>query len=68
VPVEADAFYLIDHRLIALLMPNRVWLHTCSLGHPRAMQHYQSHGFELYKTEEAIEQLPEAPLEVWPGW
>ncbi len=50
------------------LEPNRVWVHTCSLDHPRAMQHYQSHGFEPYKTEEAIEQLPEPPLEVWPGW
>ena len=49
------------------LQPDRVWLHTCSLDHPRALQSYQSHGFKPYKTEEEIEQLPDTPLEFWPG-
>ena len=50
------------------LEPNRVWLHTCSLDHPRALETYQSHGFRPYKTEEAMEQLPDSPLKAWPGW
>jgi GNAT superfamily N-acetyltransferase len=49
------------------LAPNRVWLHTCSLDHPRALQNYQSRGFKPYRTEEEIEQLPDTPLEFWPG-
>ncbi|MBW2384805.1 MAG: GNAT family N-acetyltransferase [Deltaproteobacteria bacterium] len=47
--------------------PQRVWLHTCSLDHPRALQSYQSHGFKPYRTEEEIKQLPDTPLEFWPG-
>ncbi len=47
--------------------PRRVWLHTCSLDHPRALQNYRSHGFRRYKTEEGIERLPDTPLELWPG-
>ncbi len=29
----------------------RVWLHTCTLDHPSALNNYQSRGFQLYKTE-----------------
>lgn len=29
----------------------RVWLHTCSLDHPRALANYQSCGFRLYKQQ-----------------
>jgi GNAT superfamily N-acetyltransferase len=43
--------------------PNRVWLHTCSLDHPRALQNYQSQGFKPYKIEEEIRQLPDARLD-----
>lgn len=32
--------------------PNRVWVHTCSLDHPAALNNYQRRGFKLYKTEE----------------
>jgi len=46
--------------------PKRVWLHTCTLDHPRAMQNYQSHGFRPYKTEEEIEQLPDVRVQRWP--
>ncbi len=27
----------------------RVWLHTCTLDHPHALQNYLSRGFVLYK-------------------
>ena len=50
------------------LAPKRVWVHTCSMDHPRALQNYQSHGFKPYKAEEEIQQLPDTPLEPWPGW
>lgn len=29
----------------------RVWLHTCSLDHPRALDNYKVRGFKLYRTE-----------------
>ncbi len=34
------------------LRPSRVWLHTCTLDHPNAMQNYVARGFVPYKTEE----------------
>jgi ribosomal protein S18 acetylase RimI-like enzyme len=48
------------------LRPKRVWVHTCSLDHPRALQNYRSRGFEIYKSKEEIEDLPDTPLTVWP--
>jgi len=35
----------------------RVWLHTCSLDDPRALSHYLSRGFELYRQEESQREL-----------
>jgi GNAT superfamily N-acetyltransferase len=48
------------------LRPRRVWVHTCTLDHPRALQTYQARGFEVYESKEAIEQLPDDPLQFWP--
>ena len=31
--------------------PRRLWLHTCNLDHPRALQTYQRAGFVAYKQE-----------------
>jgi len=31
--------------------PDRVWVHTCSLDHPRALETYVSAGFHEYKRE-----------------
>lgn len=31
----------------------RVWLHTCTLDHPHALQNYLARGFRMYKTESA---------------
>lgn len=33
----------------------RVWLHTCSLDHPSALQNYQARGFMLYDEKVGIE-------------
>jgi GNAT superfamily N-acetyltransferase len=49
------------------LRPRRVWVHTCTLDHPRALQTYQSRGFKTYRSEEKIEDLPDIPLQFWPG-
>jgi GNAT superfamily N-acetyltransferase len=45
----------------------RVWVHTCDLDHPRALANYQARGFRIFQVESKVEQLPDAPLEVWPG-
>lgn len=31
--------------------PHRVWVHTCSLDHPSALQNYISRGMAIYKEE-----------------
>ena len=36
---------------------DRVWLHTCSLDHPSALNNYQRRGFKVYKTETSAESL-----------
>lgn len=46
--------------------PRRVWVHTCSLDHPRALQNYQSRGFSIFRSDEEIEHLPDTPLRFWP--
>jgi GNAT superfamily N-acetyltransferase len=33
------------------LGPKRVWLHTCTLDHPRALANYQARGFAVYRVE-----------------
>ncbi len=48
------------------LQPARVWVHTCTLDHPRALQTYRSLGFKIYESKEKIEQLPDTPLQLWP--
>ena len=37
--------------------PRRVWLHTCSLDHPRALGVYQRAGLEVYHREEVREPV-----------
>jgi GNAT superfamily N-acetyltransferase len=32
----------------------RVWVHTCSLDHPNALNNYQSCGFKIYRQESDI--------------
>ncbi len=45
----------------------RVRVHTCSLDHPHALSNYQARGFHVERTEEKVEDLPDAPLQPWPG-
>jgi GNAT superfamily N-acetyltransferase len=46
---------------------SRVWVHTCDLDHPAALPNYQARGLTIYRVEQAVEALPDAPLEPWPG-
>ncbi len=48
--------YLLDWAVRAAwrLSPARVWLHTCSLDHPRALATYQNAGFTVYERETLI--------------
>jgi GNAT superfamily N-acetyltransferase len=39
----------------------RVWLHTCTLDHPRALSHYLSAGFRVVR-EEAYTARLETPV------
>ncbi len=50
-----------------MLGGDRVWLHTCTLDHPRALQNYQSRGFKIFKEEQFTTQLPAHHLQPWPG-
>lgn len=42
--------------------PQRFWLHTCTLDHPKALAVYQQAGFVPYKREEKIIDDPRAGL------
>ena len=33
------------------LKPSRVWVHTCTLDHPAALQNYLARGMKVYRTE-----------------
>jgi GNAT superfamily N-acetyltransferase len=46
---------------------SRVWVHTCSLDHPQALPNYQARGFRVYRVEGTLEDVPDEPLEPWPG-
>ena len=37
--------------------PRRVWLHTCSLDHPKALAMYRRAGFEVYDREVVSEEI-----------
>jgi len=43
----------------------RVWLHTCSLDHPRALDNYLARGFKVFKEESVKDDVPDAPLQPW---
>ncbi|TVQ27497.1 MAG: GNAT family N-acetyltransferase, partial [Spirochaetaceae bacterium] len=45
----------------------RVWVHTCSLDHPHAIDNYTARGFTPFKVTVEHEELPAQPLEPWPG-
>ena len=45
----------------------RVWLHTCSLDSPQAMENYQARGFKLFNEETTLKDVPPLPPDE-DGW
>jgi GNAT superfamily N-acetyltransferase len=45
----------------------RVWVHTCSLDGPNALQNYYARGFQLERQDTHEADLPDAPIGPWPG-
>jgi GNAT superfamily N-acetyltransferase len=45
----------------------RVWVHTCDLDHPAALPNYLARGLRVFRVQEQVEELPDHPLEPWPG-
>jgi len=45
----------------------RVWVHTCTLDHPGALQNYRARGFRIFKEETSEVELPDRPPGPWPG-
>ena len=47
--------------------PDRFWVHTCDLDHPRALPLYQRAGFRPYKREERTFKNPQTE-EIFQNW
>jgi ribosomal protein S18 acetylase RimI-like enzyme len=46
--------------------PGRVWLHTCSLDAPAALENYRARGFRIYDETREERELPLDPPVGWP--
>lgn len=44
----------------------RVWVNTCDLDHPRALNNYLARGFTVFKTTTKHEDLPDRAVGPWP--
>ena len=44
-------FLLSEALKIAFKNANRIWVHTCTLDHPNAIENYKSRGMKVFKTE-----------------
>ena len=47
------------------LNPKRVWVHTCTLDHPYALNNYLARGFSVYKKEIREETVPGENESIW---
>lgn len=47
------------------LAGRRIWLHTCSLDHPRALDNYLARGFSIFKEEQVTDNVPHTPIQPW---
>jgi GNAT superfamily N-acetyltransferase len=45
----------------------RVWVHTCTLDHPHALNNYRARGFVIFKERRATIEIPEVTPGPWPG-
>lgn len=44
---------------------NRVWVHTCTLDGPHALNNYKARGLRLYDTQTFTRDLPPLPADAW---
>ena len=44
-------FLLSEGLKIGFKNANRIWVHTCSLDHPNAIENYKSRGMKVFRTE-----------------
>ena len=44
-------FLLSEALKIGFESASRIWVHTCSLDHPNAIENYKSRGMKIFKTE-----------------
>ena len=44
-------FLLSEALKIGFKNANRIWVHTCTLDHPNAIENYKSRGMKVFKTE-----------------
>jgi GNAT superfamily N-acetyltransferase len=47
------------------LKPKRVWVHTCTLDHPHALNNYLARGFSICKKEIKQELVPDDDDPIW---
>lgn len=57
--------YFLDWAIHSAFAPGvrRLWVHTCSLDHPRALATYECAGFRLYHQESGWVRIPAEALE-----
>ena len=46
---------------------SRVWPHTCSFDHPRALANYLARGFRLVNEAVSLKDMPDETPGPWPG-
>lgn len=59
--------WTIHERVPGLPQVVRVWLHTCSLDGPHALDNYLARGFRVYATSTGERDVASSPLGPWPG-
>lgn len=47
--------------------PGRVWLHTCSLDAPAALENYRARGFRVYDERRERKRMPPRLRPAWPA-
>ena len=50
-----------------LMGASRVWLHTCSLDQPRALNNYRGRGFRVFRESTEAQEVPDQTPGPWPG-
>ena len=48
---DIGGFLLSEALRIGFKNAKRIWVHTCSLDHPNAIENYKSRGMKIFKTE-----------------